>query len=193
MTQPVLSNIDIEEYYYVDTQAYSELKHEFVDGVMLAMTGGSPLHALLSGVVFGQLYEQLRTFKCRVYSSDLRVRAPKFNRVFHPDATVVCEKPVYDQVDRHGETLVNPLLVVEVLSKSTQRYDFETKLPAYQSIDSLRTILYVHQSKRAVEVWVKVPSGKWMLTVFTSGAFEVVGLSGVVLDVDTLYAQAGVK
>ncbi len=193
MTQAVLSTIPIEEFYYVDTLVHSDLKHEFVDGVMLAMTGGSPLHSQLAGDIIGQLHSQLRGKSCKVHSADLRVRALAFQRVFYPDVVIECGTPVYDKEDRQGMSLTNPLVVVEVLSPSTSRYDYQTKLPAYQSIDSLRSIIYVHQSRRAVEMWVSLPSKRWEWAAHESGAFEVIGLSGVVLDVDALYAQTEFK
>ena len=189
MTQPVLSTIDIEEFYYVDTLVHSDLRHEYVDGVMLAMTGGSPLHSQLAGEIIVQLGVQLRDRPCKVHSADLRVRAKAFHRVFYPDVVIECGTPNFDRDDRHGQSLTNPLVIVEVLSPSTSRYDFETKLPAYKSIDSLRSIFYVHQSRRLVECWVSLPSRSWEWVSHSSGSFEVIGLSNVVFDVDGLYSK----
>lgn len=187
MTQPVLRTIPIEEYYYVETLVHSDIRHEFVDGVMVAMTGGSPLHAELAGRVHTIFAVATARRLCKVYPADLRVRSPAYSRVFYPDVTVVCEKAVFDYVDRFGDTLVNPLVIIEVLSKTTSDYDFETKLPAYQAIKSLRTILYVHQDHHFVEVWTRLPSSHWEHNSFVSGSFEVIGLTGVVFDVDALY------
>jgi Uma2 family endonuclease len=189
MTQAILSTTPIERYYFIQAMIHTgDLRHEFVDGVMLAMTGVSPEHAHLAARVIAQLSPQLIHKPCNLYS-DLQVRVVKESRVFCPVAVLQCGTPFYDHVDRHGKTLTNPLLVVEVLSSSTQRYDYETKLPSYQSIESLRSIIYVHQQRRVVEVWVKLPSGRWEWNTFESGSFEVIGLSDTVFDVDALYSQ----
>lgn len=194
MTQAVLSTMLIEEYYFVQGQVHTgDLRHEFVDGVMLAMTRTSPEHAHLAGQVTSQFIVQLRHQPCKVFAEGLQVRIQKMNRVFSPDAVIQCGEPIYDKVDRFGQTLVNPTVIVEVLSPSTVRYDYETKLPSYQSVEGLRTIIYVHQKRRVVEVWVSLPSGQWEWTAHESGAFEVIGLSGVVFDVDGLYAQTEFK
>lgn len=194
MTQAVLSTTLIEQFYFIQGQMHTgDLKHEFVDGVMLAMTGGSPEHAHLAGQVIVQFGAQLLHHPCKLYSSDLQVRILKQDRVFCPDVVIQCGTPIYDQVDRYGRTLVNPLVIVEVLSPSTQRYDRATKLPAYQTIDGLRSVIFVHQERRVVETWVCLPSGKWEWSTHETGAFEIIGLSGVVLDVDGLYAQTEFK
>lgn len=190
MSQPVLTRISIEEYYYVETMVHSEFRHEFVDGVMLAMTGGSRAHAELCEELSRQFVSQLAHHSCKVYAAEFRIRPLTHDKVFYPDITIACRPLKFDKTDRHGGSLTNPLIIIEVLSPSTMRYDLETKLPAYQSIEGLRTIVYIHQSKQLVETWVNLPSNRWEHVSHESGAFELIGLSGVVLDVDELYRRA---
>lgn len=189
MTTAVLATTSLEEFYYLDTFVHSELRHEFVDGVMLAMTGGSEKHAQLAGRLVRQFNLSMGTSPCEVLSSDLKIRPLKYQRVFYPDVVVVCGRMERDDTsDRWLGGVTNPVVIVEVLSPSTHRYDLETKLPAYKSIGSLKSILYVHQQEKAVEVWTRLPSGEWAWYEHGSGSFEVLGLPGVVLDVDGLYA-----
>jgi Uma2 family endonuclease len=186
--QPALATISLDEYFYFDTFVHSgDVRHEYVDGVVVAMTGGTIAHAQLMSSVARQLMLQLKV-PCRVFVAELRVKAESHSRVFYPDVSVICGPVETTHVDRHGETVTNPRVIIEVLSKSTSDYDVKTKLPVYQSIESLRSILYVHQTERRVEVWTKLPkSGEWSWYEFSGGSFEMVGIAASI-DVDGLYA-----
>lgn len=192
MTLPALSTVSIEEYYHFESCVLSEAKHEFFDGLVIAMTGGSPLHARLAGEVAYQFHHCLRASECIVYPSDLRVRAPTLERVVYPDVTVVCGVLKLDPTDRFGETVTNPTVIVEVMSPTTMKTDMATKLPAYQSIVSLQSILYVHQT-RLVEVWTRMPDREWSWYQFNSGVIDSIGECGAKLDVDMLYDGRSVQ
>lgn len=175
---------------YLDVEDKSpEVKHEFVNGDIYAMAGGSPEHAALSASVVGLLMAQLRGSECRAYSSDLRIRIREAGVGTYADAAVVC-----DPVERDPESathVTNPRVVVEVLSPSTQDYDREEKRLYYQQLPSLRHYVLVHQDRRRVEVWSR--SGEeWNRVAYEGGASVPLAAVDCVLDVDELYESAGV-
>src|SRR5829696_5082670 len=109
------SYVTPEEYLAYERAA--EYKNEYFDGEIFAMTGASRKHNLIAGNVFGLLWQQLWGKPCEVYPSDMRVRIPSANIYTYPDVVVVCGEPEFE--DGHVDTLLNPTLLVEVLSKST--------------------------------------------------------------------------
>lgn len=166
-----------------------DVKHEFVNGEIFAMAGGSVEHAALSGAVVGLLMAHLRGTSCRAYSSDLRIRIPEANIGTYADATVVC-----DPVQRDPESpthVTNPRIVVEVLSPSTEDYDRDEKRLYYQQLPSLREYLLVAQDRRRVEVWRR-ERDCWLRELHGSGARAPLPSIDFELDIDELYDIAGV-
>jgi len=183
---PELSTQSIADYYELeDGTNRGDVRHEYWDGYILAMTGGTPEHAMLAGAITASFNVQLQHSPCRVFSADLKVRSMAHPRIYYPDVVAVCGVL---ELDAEKGAVLNAVVAVEVLSRGTLKTDFESKLPVYQSMDRLRSILYVHQNERRIEVWAKLPkSGVWTWHEFTGGSFAVLGLSGVVLDVDGIY------
>jgi Uma2 family endonuclease len=164
----------------------SNVKHEFLAGHIFAMTGGSPEHAALAASVSGLLFAQLGEGSCRVYSSDLRVRADEL--VTYPDVTVVCGPLSSDPED--PSTTLNPALVVEVTSPTSERYDRGEKLRHYQRIASLQAILIVAHAEQRIELWTRAAGG-WQSRAATAGErIELLAISAS-LDVQEVYARAG--
>lgn len=149
---------------YLALEAMSPIKHEFLDGQVWAMAGGTPDHAAIAINVAVVLAAALRDQPCRVFSSDLRVRVKETGLATYPDLTVVCGSLETDPDDPAGNTATNPTLVVEVLSPSTENYDRGEKLAHYKRIFSLNEILLVAQDERLLERWSKTASG-WTLEV----------------------------
>src|SRR5437773_8378838 len=133
MTAAPRLRFSLREYLRVDAE--SSVKHEFLDGMILAMAGGTPDHAALAMAVGASLNRQLEGKKCRVFSADLRVRVLATGFAGYPDVTVVCSKLELDPED--ANTATNPAVVVEVLSPSAEQYDRGEKLRQYQQIASL--------------------------------------------------------
>src|SRR5688572_15281630 len=123
---------------YLTIEQSSTIRHEFLAGEIYAMAGGSPQHAALALAVGATLLAQLRGDQCRVHGSDLRVRVPETGLTTYPDVSVVCGPYQTDAQDKN--TIVNPALVVEVTSESTEEYDRGEKLASYQRIPSLRAV-----------------------------------------------------
>ena len=163
-----------EEYLALDRAAST--KSEYIDGEIVAMAGASLEHNLIVANVVGSLWGQLRGRSCGIVPSDMRVFVPATGNYVFPDATVVCGSP--QLADRHHDILLNPTLIVEVLSDSTEAYDRGGKFAGYRSIPSLQEYLLVAQDKRLLERYVRQPNGDWTLTEF-SRPDAVVGLVSV--------------
>lgn len=155
-----LPDAPLTEEQYLRLERLAETTSEFYDGQMFAMAGGSPNHALLANSIGALLYRQVPS-GCRVFSSDLRIKVSSAGLYTYTDCSVVCGELQYsgDQQD----VIVNPLLLVEVLSPSTEGYDRGKKFEFYRSIESLREYLIVHQDRQHVERHSKQDDGSWLL------------------------------
>ncbi|HEV2801465.1 MAG TPA: Uma2 family endonuclease [Pyrinomonadaceae bacterium] len=160
-----------EEYLEIERRA--EFKSEYVDGVMYAMSGASELHNLIVGNLVAELNVQLRKTDCRVYPSDLKVRVPNSKRFFYPDVSVVCGETEF--ADDERDVVLNPVVVVEVLSESTAAFDRGKKFQSYQQIESLREYLLVSQDEFVVEHFLRQTDGRWLYTK-AAGLDEAVAL-----------------
>jgi Uma2 family endonuclease len=149
-----------EEYLALERKA--EYKSEYVDGVMFAMAGSSERHNLIAANIIISIGVQLRHRPCRVYPSDLKVRVPNSKRFFYPDVSVVCEEIRF--ADDEKDVILNPILIVEVLSESTAAYDRGKKFLSYQQIDSLHEYLLVSQDEVIVEHYVRQNNDTWLYT-----------------------------
>jgi Uma2 family endonuclease len=171
---------------YVAIDEASDGKHELIDGVVYAMSGGSPEHARLAMAIGGQLSAQLAGRRCAIYSSDLRVRVLATGLATYPDLTVVCGTLETDPDDPH--TATNPTLIVEVLSPSTEKHDREAKYAHYRRIPSLRTYVLVSQDDRLVEVFTRNTDDSWTLRDYREGKARLDGLD-CTLSIDAIYAN----
>ncbi len=172
---------------YLALERSSNVKHEYLDGQIYAMAGGSPERAALAATVIGLLFPQLRSGRCRALDADLRVRTPTGLSTY-PDVTIVCGPRTPDPED--PQAITNPTLLVEVLSPSTEEYDRGDKFEHYRRLSSLRTYVLVSSRDRAVEVWAKGAGDTWTRTVARDG--EVAELPSIEarLDVHELYESA---
>ena len=174
----------LEEYLEFDYN--SEGRFEYFDGEVFELSGGSPEHALLSSQISYLLRRELLPKSCLVYSSDLKIKVPSLPPYRYADVTALCDKPVYEQIG-YVRCLVNPVLLVEVLSPSTEKYDRSEKLIGYKSIPSFREYLLISQSQKLIIQYVKHKKKFWLQT--EHGAGEVFNLSSVdcELNVDEIY------
>ena len=155
--------LSTEEYLAIERQA--EYKSEYVDGVMYAMAGGSERHNLIAGNLITELNIQLKKAPCRVYPSDLKVRVPNSTKFFYPDVSVVCGEPEF--ADDARDVILNPILIVEVLSESTAAFDRGKKFQSYQQIESLQEYLLVAQDEYVVEHYLRQENNHWLYTKVT--------------------------
>jgi Uma2 family endonuclease len=148
------------EYLAIERKA--EYKSEYIDGEIVAMTGASRKHNLIAVNIARELSQQSKGRPCEVYSGDMRVRVPSTRLSTYPDVVVVCGEPQFedDQVD----TLLNPTLIVKVLSESTELYDRGKKFGFYRTIDSLSEYLLVAQDEQRIEQYVRQADERWLLS-----------------------------
>jgi Uma2 family endonuclease len=158
MADPARQRFSFDDYLTLEED--SIVKHEFLNGEAWAMAGGSPDHAAIAVNISTLLTVQLRGQPCRAYSSDLRIRVKATGLTTYPDVSVICGPPEIDPEDRKKQTATNPVVLVEVLSPSTEDYDRGEKLSQYQRIDSLQEIMLVAHDQRLVEVWRR-SDGRW--------------------------------
>lgn len=158
-------------------------KHEYYRGEVFAMAGASLRHNALCSEVIGQLRERLRVEGCRVLTSDQRVALDRGERYVYPDATVVCGTPVVE----HGDVLLNPTIVVEILSLSTEQTDRGSKWQSYQRLTSLHDYILVPQLIPRIELFSRDDAGGWSYRAAAAGE-RVVLSSGGELHVDELFA-----
>ena len=169
-----------EEYLAID--AASPTKNAYFDGQILAMAGGSEEHALLSMNMGVALSLALRGRPCRVYSSDLRVRVAATGLGTYPDVTVVCGAS-----ERDGETVLNPIVIVEVLSGSTEGYDRGEKFDHYKQVPTLREYVLVEQGRARIERFHRDEAGRWVHDAWTAGGVVTLPSLGVAVAVDDVY------
>jgi Uma2 family endonuclease len=169
---------------FVALEQFSNVRHEFLDGQIYAMAGGTPEHGLYAANVIGILTAALRGRPCRVHTSDVRIRISKTGLDTYPDVSVVCGHAELDQEDRNA--LTNPILLVEVLSPSTAEYDLNEKLDHYKQLHSLRDVLFVAHDAERLEVVSRV-SNVWSSR--TAGKGEQLELLsvGVTVEVDDVF------
>ena len=151
--------ISPEEYLALERQA--ETKSEYLDGEIFAMTGASRKHNRLSVNLTVALDSQLRARGCEVYVNEMRVKVSTTGLYTYPDVIVVCGEPQFE--DAEVDTLLNPTLIIEVLSKSTENYDRGTKFLHYRALPSLREYILIAQNQIHVEHYLR-QNDSWLLT-----------------------------
>jgi Uma2 family endonuclease len=172
---------------YVALEAYSNVRHEYRDGAILAKAGGTPEHAALCAAASGLVFQRIIGTRCAAHSSDLRVRVSATGLCTYPDVSVVCAPRELDPDDR--DTVLNPKVLIEVTSPSSEEYDLGEKRENYLRIASLREYVVILHRERRIEVWFRSSAG-WATRSARSG--ESVRLDSLDLDfdVDRLYDLA---
>jgi Uma2 family endonuclease len=161
MSSSPISHLTPEEYLGLERVASA--KHEYINGVMVDMAGGSPAHALIATNVVVELGNRLRGGSCLVFNSDVRVSVRWGKLITYPDVSVVCGEVQY--LDNERDTIVNPKLIVEVLSPSTSNYDRGEKSRLYRMLPSLDEYLLIEQKPVEIERYRRLPNGHWEIDV----------------------------
>ena len=177
---------------YVALEQTSSTKHEFLGGEIYAMAGGSAEHAALSAQLLRLLGNAIgATRPCRVYSSDLRVYVESVGLATFPDGAVICG-PVEQHQPSPSSTALNPVVLVEVTSDSSEEYDTGFKLEAYQTIPSLADYIVVSHRERRVTVYSREPGRGWTATVGVSGGTVPVQSIATSLAIDEVYRASAI-
>lgn len=166
----VLKQTDYSAEAYLALERSAPYKSEFYDGQIYAMTGASREHNLITVNIAGELRSQLKQQPCEAYVNDMRVKAAQAHSYYYPDVAVVCGAPKFE--DGQFDTLLNPTVLIEVLSPSTEAYDRGGKFTHYRKIPGLREYLLVAQDQPSIEHYVR-QGDAWLLT-------EAVGLEAAV-------------
>ncbi len=146
---------------YLACERRAEFKSEYFRGEVFAMAGGSAKHSLIAANFIREAGNGLKGKPCVVYSSDLRIKVSETGLYTYPDASIVCGGPQFD--DEVRDTVLNPTMIVEVLSDSTEKYDRGRKSSQYRSLDSLTELVLISQNEPCVERYVRQDGGGWLL------------------------------
>lgn len=152
---------------YLTSERAAELKHEYISGEVVAMAGATREHILITGNIAQRLRNQLEGKPCETYSNDMRVRATPTTYVY-PDVVVVCDEPQFE--DSESDILLNPTVVIEVLSKSTEARDRGEKFSDYRANKNVREIIFVSQHRPRVEQYVRQANDEWIFHDVTDPA-----------------------
>jgi Uma2 family endonuclease len=166
--------LTVAEYLAIERQA--ESKSEFFNGEMFAMAGASWQHNAISANLLIEIGGRLKNGPCRVFASDLRVKVDRTGLYTYPDLLIVCGQLEFDPMD--ADTLVNPQVIFEILSKSTEAYVRGEKFRHYQRLPSLKEYVLVNQDKKLLQRHVQKSDGEWALRYFDdpSGEFALASI-----------------
>jgi len=178
MGQAICKTAYVSEQDYLEAEKISDVKHEYFDGEIFAMAGGSKTHQLLTGNIFGEIRNHLKGSPCLTFSSDMKVRLDEGNKYFYPDVVIACEKENDEYFIR------SPRLIIEVLSNSTRKFDKDLKRKIYQTIPSLEEYVLIEQDHVEIEITRK--SEDWHSTYYFLGddvTFASIDLTLPVLEI----------
>ncbi len=186
---PLPDKIYISPEDYLAMEAVSPVKHEYLNGEIFQMSGASFAHNLVSANTASELHGKLKNTNCAVVQGDMRVLIEATGLFTYPDIAVVCGKPDLKKINGL-DNLLNLILIVEVLSPSTEAFDKGDKFDHYRTIDSVKEYILVWQDKRRVARYRRQDDESWLLTDFIGGD-AVIELTSVncVLTMEEIYAK----
>ncbi|WP_437630250.1 Uma2 family endonuclease [Sorangium sp. So ce854] len=170
---------------YLELERASEVRHEYAGGELFAMSGGTFEHSAIAANIGRLLGNALGERGCMALNSDMRIKIPSADRYVYPDGSVVCGRPEFE--DERRDTLLNPVLVLEVLSDSSEAYDRGDKFALYQTVASIREVVLASQKAPRVEVFARQADGSWVLRVHGPGDRAALSSVGCDLVVDEVY------
>jgi Uma2 family endonuclease len=184
----------VEEFYtdeeYIALERDAKEKHELANGEIVALAGASREHNLITTNTTTALVNRVRSKGCETYATDMRVRMKEGNYAY-PDVVVVCGEPQF--VDGEFDTLLNPSVVIEILSKSTRFRDKTEKLTTYQKMESVQECLIIEQDLLRIEHYIKQTPKQWLLRIYEE-LDEIIILEsiGCEIPLSEIYAQINI-
>ena len=157
-------NVYVSSQEYLALERQAAYKSEYIAGTIVAMSGANREHNLIVTNIVTSLVQQLRGRPCEVYANDMRVKMPASDLYVYPDVVVACGTPQFEDSDL--DTLLNPTLVIEVLSRSTEFRDRGVKAQGYRLIDSLAEYLIIAQDQGCIEQYIRQADNHWLLVDF---------------------------
>lgn len=173
-----------EEYLAFERE--SPEKHEYFDGEIFAMAGSNRQHDRIATTLMAVLVQRLGAGPCEPFSSDMRIHIPANGKFTYSDGLIACGAEFQDNA---VDTLLNPCVIFEVLSSSTESYDRGQKFEHYRSIPALRDYVLVSQDEVLVEHFVRQPDGAWKMTEVRSGQSLTLSALPLIIPVDALYVR----
>lgn len=170
---------------YLAFERSSNEKHEYVNGEIFAMSGGTREHSLLSTSVARELGNALLERPCEVHGSDMKIKTA--SDYHYADALVICGAPVFE--DQTRDVVLNPKVIVEVLSDSTERYDRGDKFTSYRTLESLQDYVLVSQKSVQVEHFRRLPDGQWLYRALGPGERLALESVGCAIPIDGIYLK----
>ena len=170
--------VHVPETDYLQAERQNPTKREYLAGEVRALAGASEPHNIIVFNLGGMLYHSLRGKPCRGYVVDMRVKVPELPAYLYPDVVIVCGQPQFE--DEQKDNLLNPTVVIDVLSPSTEAFDRGEKFATYQRIPTLREYLLVAQDRTYVEHFIRQPNGQWSCRVYDQPEQSVALLGGTV-------------
>lgn len=184
-TQPIPRLTEVE---YLALDDASPVKNELFRGVMYAMSGGSSNHSKIQVALIADLHTRLRGRNCTTYSSDMRVRVADSGLYTYPELSVVCGKPEF--LTPAETTLLNPVVIIEVLSPSTEACDRGNKFHCYETLPSLKHYVLVSSTTAVVDVLSLVASGRWEIRTYRNSEESIeLDAIGVTIPLSEIYAK----
>ena len=179
--------LTLTEYRRLEESAVE--RHEYHDGVIVTMTGGTLEHSAISGNIYAQLKHALKKTQFKPFNSDLRIWVPQYQRGIYPDVMVIEGVPKFN--DQRRDEIINPKLVVEVLSRSTEAYDRGDKFMYYRSIPEFSEYLLVNQYQPRVDHYIKSTVQEWLMRSYAGLEETVIDLKivGVQLSMADIYEE----
>lgn len=178
--------VSVEEYF--DLLYDSEEKLEYYDGEIVAMSGAQPNHNIIACNLISEFVVCLKKQGCFVLNSDQLITIGQRRLYVFPDIVVVCGKPLYEKTKRGLKSLLNPKIVVEVLSDSTEAHDRGNKLEYYQTLASLENFVLVSTKKKKVEVYLKSDSDGWLHRIYNEGS-PIMKIGECEIDLREIYSN----
>ena len=185
---PAIQKTHMSESDYLEEERKALTKSEYYKGEVFAMSGASKNHNAITAALIGELYAFLKGKSCNVYPSDLRVHNPENGLYTYPDITIACGKEAY--LDEKFDTLLNPTVIIEVLSPTTEEYDRGTKFKLYRSIPSLKNYVMISSMDLSAEVYTRMENNEWNLNMVKEKE-GIIHISAIDFDLslNEVYAQ----
>lgn len=177
------------ELAYLEQEVNASVKSEYHNGEILNMAGAKEEHNLIVSNLVGELYLCLKGKNCKIYPSDMLVKLEQCKKYVYPDVIVVCQKAEIERKSEKGaDVLLNPTIVIEVLSPSTAVYDKVEKKRCYQMLDSLQQYVMIDSAKVEVTSYTRTPEGDWLLEILENIA-ERIQIGNCLVKIEDLYSQ----
>ncbi|MFO0592836.1 MAG: Uma2 family endonuclease [Polyangiaceae bacterium] len=160
-------------------------RHEFADGEIFAMSGGTAEHSAVTLNLLAELRAALAGRGCRAFESNMRVHVPATGRYVYPDGTIVCGRPEF--TDEQRDTLLNPSVVIAVLSAGTEAYDRGDKFAGYRTIPSFMEYVIASQREPRIEVFTRQGDGSWTLRILSAHDRLELTSIGCAIEIDRVY------